>query len=148
MGGREGGREGGKEGYRFNACTSMWSSSPYQWLKNYSFGQLYGSVRDEWLGTDAEGWVKANAFYAGTDLSLHCPRFESYVVTTKQTRFVEALIGAKGEGGGEGGRKGRGGGTLNNLVYCISTTTLIFLPVLPSPPPSLPPSLPHSAPRH
>ncbi|TFJ84039.1 hypothetical protein NSK_005134 [Nannochloropsis salina CCMP1776] len=71
---------------------------------------LYGSVRDEWLGTDAEGWVKANAFYAGTDLSLHCPRFESYVVTTKQTRFVEALIGAKGEGGGEGGRKGRGGG--------------------------------------
>jgi len=71
-----------------------------------SLPQLFGSVRDDWLAEDPEGWIKANSFYAGTDLSLGCPKLESYVITTKQTRFVEALLGAQGrerEGGKEGG---------------------------------------------
>ena len=53
-------------------------------------------MRDDWLADDREGWLKANSFYAGTDLSMGCPRLESYVITTKQTRFVEALLGARG----------------------------------------------------
>jgi len=57
-------------------------------------------VRDDWLAEDREGWLKAHSFYAGTDLSMGCPRLESYVITTKQTRFVEALLGARGREGG------------------------------------------------
>lgn len=58
--------------------------------------QLFGSVRDDWMAEDPRGWLGANRFYTGSDLCMGCPRFDAYVITTKQARFVEALLQHKG----------------------------------------------------
>ena len=59
--------------------------------------QLFGSVRDEWLADDPDGWIEANPLYAGADFSLGCGNWDPYILTTKQTRFVETLLQARGE---------------------------------------------------
>ena len=63
--------------------------------------QMFGTTRDEWIASDPKGWLGANRFYAGTDLSLGCPHFEAYIITTKQARFVEVWYEEEGSGGVE-----------------------------------------------
>lgn len=58
--------------------------------------QLFGSVRDEWLADDPDGWIEANPLYAGADFPLGCGNWDPYILTTKQTRFVETLLQARG----------------------------------------------------
>lgn len=58
--------------------------------------QLFGSVRDEWLAEDPDDWIEANPLYAGADFSLGCGNWDAYILTTKQTRFVETLLAARG----------------------------------------------------
>lgn len=60
-------------------------------------------MRDEWLADDPDGWIDANPLYAGGDFSLGCGNWDPYILTTKQTRFVETLLQARGKrflGGG------------------------------------------------
>lgn len=49
------------------------------------------------MAEDPKSWLGANAFYTGSDLSMACPRMDTYVITTKQARFVDALLQHKGE---------------------------------------------------
>jgi hypothetical protein len=75
------------------------------------------------MARDAKGWLKANSFYAGADLSLSCPFFHTVIITTKQSRFVEALLEHQGESTDKKGDneawgtdcKGRGTGYLTTV---------------------------------
>ena len=49
---------------------------------------LFGSTRDAWLKEDLQGWLAANAIYAGLPeiLKPAMERHEVFIVTTKQAR--------------------------------------------------------------
>ncbi|KAL8062721.1 hypothetical protein ABFX02_02G166300 [Erythranthe guttata] len=53
---------------------------------------LFGKVRDEWLDNDLATWIGANRFYPGVADALKFASSKLYIVTTKQGRFVEALL--------------------------------------------------------
>ncbi|KAJ7548861.1 hypothetical protein O6H91_07G031000 [Diphasiastrum complanatum] len=53
---------------------------------------LFGAVRDDWISQDIHGWISANRFYPGTADSLKFATSTVYIVTTKQARFVAALL--------------------------------------------------------
>nr|CAD1836015.1 unnamed protein product [Ananas comosus var. bracteatus] len=53
---------------------------------------LFGKVRDEWIRNDFSGWIGANRFYPGVADALRFSSSEVYIVTTKQSRFAEALL--------------------------------------------------------
>ncbi|KAK7273882.1 hypothetical protein RIF29_14946 [Crotalaria pallida] len=53
---------------------------------------LFGKVRDEWLKMDFAGWIGANRFYPGVSDALKFASSKVYIVTTKQSRFADALL--------------------------------------------------------
>jgi len=53
---------------------------------------LFGKVRDEWIDKDLAGWIGANRFYPGIADALKFASSELYIVTTKQSRFADALL--------------------------------------------------------
>mmetsp|Transcript_4234 Transcript_4234/g.12749 ORF Transcript_4234/g.12749 Transcript_4234/m.12749 type:complete len:270 (-) Transcript_4234:1619-2428(-) len=53
---------------------------------------LFGSVRDEWIVTDKDGWLSANKFYPGVVNAINGANQPLFIITTKQTRFVLALL--------------------------------------------------------
>ncbi|XP_066393805.1 uncharacterized protein [Miscanthus floridulus] len=57
-----------------------------------SLVNLFGHVRDDWIENDFSGWIGANRFYPGTADALKLSSSEAYIVTTKQSRFAEALL--------------------------------------------------------
>lgn len=58
----------------------------------------FGSVRDEWIRHDADGWLAAHDFYPGVVAALLAaqPWADLYVLTTKQERFARALLESRG----------------------------------------------------
>ncbi|KAG2641542.1 uncharacterized protein LOC120669413 [Panicum virgatum] len=57
-----------------------------------SLVDLFGRVRDDWIENDLSGWIAANRFYPGTADALKLSSSETFIVTTKQSRFAEALL--------------------------------------------------------
>lgn len=62
--------------------------------------ELFGATRDRWLAAAPDQWVAANPIYPGLAdrLVARLSRANgpnSYIVTTKQRRFVEALLSAR-----------------------------------------------------
>ncbi|KAM0949613.1 putative HAD-like superfamily protein [Dioscorea sansibarensis] len=53
---------------------------------------LFGKVRDEWIQNDLSGWISANRFYPGVADALRFSSSQVYIVTTKQSRFADALL--------------------------------------------------------
>ncbi|XP_044493484.1 uncharacterized protein LOC123216896 isoform X1 [Mangifera indica] len=53
---------------------------------------LFGKVRDEWMDMDLETWIGANRFYPGVPDALKFASSRIYIVTTKQSRFADALL--------------------------------------------------------
>ena len=58
----------------------------------------FGAARDSWLNEDTDAWLASHRFYPGTLAALrqaaeHC---DIVILTTKQERFVQALLGAQG----------------------------------------------------
>lgn len=56
--------------------------------------QVFAEARDELIQTDRGEWLKVNRFYPGIGESLASAveRHETFVITTKQERFVELLL--------------------------------------------------------
>ncbi|KAL6495504.1 hypothetical protein OROGR_030067 [Orobanche gracilis] len=53
---------------------------------------LFGKVRDEWMDIDMVTWIGANRFYPSVPDALKFASSKLYVVTTKQSRFADALL--------------------------------------------------------
>uniref|UniRef100_K7MUB5 Uncharacterized protein n=1 Tax=Glycine max TaxID=3847 RepID=K7MUB5_SOYBN len=53
---------------------------------------LFGKVRDEWLEQDFATWIGANRLYPGVSDALKFASSRVYIVTTKQSRFADALL--------------------------------------------------------
>ncbi|KAK8615032.1 hypothetical protein V6N13_068818 [Hibiscus sabdariffa] len=58
---------------------------------------LFGKVRDEWMDNDLATWIGANRclccwFYPGVPDALKFASSTIYIVTTKQSRFADALL--------------------------------------------------------
>ncbi|KAK6920107.1 hypothetical protein RJ641_016011 [Dillenia turbinata] len=53
---------------------------------------LFGKVRDEWMEKDLATWIGANRFYPGVPDALKFASSKLYIVTTKQSRFADALL--------------------------------------------------------
>ncbi|XP_027349086.1 uncharacterized protein LOC113860776 isoform X5 [Abrus precatorius] len=53
---------------------------------------LFGKVRDEWLEQDFAAWIGANRLYPGVSDALKFASSRVYIVTTKQSRFADALL--------------------------------------------------------
>ncbi|KAK3028776.1 hypothetical protein RJ639_037997 [Escallonia herrerae] len=53
---------------------------------------LFGKVRDEWMEQDFAAWIGANRFYPGVSDALKFASSRVYIVTTKQSRFADALM--------------------------------------------------------
>ncbi|KAB2015650.1 hypothetical protein ES319_D08G040100v1 [Gossypium barbadense] len=53
---------------------------------------LFGKVRDEWMDNDLATWIGANRFYPGVPDALKFSSSSIYIVTTKQSRFADALL--------------------------------------------------------
>ncbi|MBA0708571.1 hypothetical protein Golax_023677 [Gossypium laxum] len=53
---------------------------------------LFGKVRDEWMDNDLATWIGANRFYPGVPDALKFSSSTIYIVTTKQSRFADALL--------------------------------------------------------
>nr|GMC82634.1 Ribosomal RNA small subunit methyltransferase G [Ipomoea batatas] len=61
---------------------------------------LFGKVRDEWMDNDLSTWIGANRqvffavpkFYPGVADALKFASSKVYIVTTKQSRFADALL--------------------------------------------------------
>lgn len=60
---------------------------------------LFGETREKWIKNDFPGWLGANRFYPGVREALRERLAEEpesvYIITTKQERFVEALLEAE-----------------------------------------------------
>ncbi|PKI56596.1 hypothetical protein CRG98_022979 [Punica granatum] len=53
---------------------------------------LFGKVRDDWIEKDLATWIGANRFYPGIPDALQFASSKLYIVTTKQSRFADALL--------------------------------------------------------
>ncbi|XP_009768013.1 uncharacterized protein LOC107809854 [Nicotiana tabacum] len=53
---------------------------------------LFGKVRDEWMDNDLATWIGTNRFYPGVPDALKFASSKLYIVTTKQSRFADALL--------------------------------------------------------
>eukprot|EP00249_Psilotum_nudum_P009396 c21907_g1_i1 orf=169-984(+) len=53
---------------------------------------LFGTIRDNWISHDLQGWINANRFYPGITDSLRFTTSKVYIVTTKQARFAQLLL--------------------------------------------------------
>jgi phosphoglycolate phosphatase-like HAD superfamily hydrolase len=68
-------------------------------LKPEIIGPLLDRVRDQWIQTDFDGWLKLHRFYPGVIEQLKQwlnpssqPLIQPIIITTKEERFVRALL--------------------------------------------------------
>ncbi|XP_057533579.1 uncharacterized protein LOC130811330 isoform X2 [Amaranthus tricolor] len=54
--------------------------------------ELFGKIRDEWIEKDLATWIGANRLYPGVSDALRFTTSKIYIVTTKQSRFADALL--------------------------------------------------------
>ncbi|MCC5796049.1 MAG: HAD family hydrolase [Methylophaga sp.] len=58
---------------------------------------VFATIRDQWISDDFEGWLANNPLYPGIrELLLGIPQQQLFIVTTKQERFVSAILSANG----------------------------------------------------
>lgn len=74
-------------------------------LDPVDIGKQLDAIRDEWIETDLEGWLKLHQFYGGVIERINlilAPGAKSedstqlYIVTTKEGRFVKQLLQQQG----------------------------------------------------
>lgn len=54
---------------------------------------LFGTVRDQWIDKDFAGWIANNPLYPGiADFLRQIPAEQLLIITTKQERFVSAIL--------------------------------------------------------
>ncbi|XP_059457842.1 uncharacterized protein LOC132187520 isoform X1 [Corylus avellana] len=85
------------EGLTVDGILENWSNlKPVimeEWAENRDpLIDLFGKVRDEWLEKDLPTWIGANRFYPGVPDALKFASSRLYIVTTKQSRFADALL--------------------------------------------------------
>lgn len=57
--------------------------------------QLFGETRDQWISHDAKEWIRMNPLFTGIAEKLKSLGNRTwYIITTKQERFVEAILHA------------------------------------------------------
>lgn len=58
--------------------------------------KLFGETRDRWIADDQADWIRMNPLFEGVAEKLRTieERFQWYVVTTKQERFVKEILNA------------------------------------------------------
>jgi len=55
----------------------------------------FGEYRDNWIENDFSGWIKMNPLYPGIGKLLQqIPLSQLFIITTKQERFVQAILQA------------------------------------------------------
>lgn len=55
----------------------------------------FGAYRDSWIASDLADWIKMNPLYPGiSDLLERIPPAQRFIITTKQQRFVSAILAA------------------------------------------------------
>ncbi|WP_339777092.1 HAD family hydrolase [uncultured Methylophaga sp.] len=55
----------------------------------------FGEYRDNWIENDFLGWINMNPLYTGIDKLLQqIPLSQLFIITTKQERFVQAILQA------------------------------------------------------
>jgi phosphoglycolate phosphatase-like HAD superfamily hydrolase len=65
-------------------------------LQAADIGVKLDGLRDEWIATDLNGWLSLHRFYPGVVeklKSLLYSAIQPYIITTKEGRFVEQLLG-------------------------------------------------------
>ncbi|XP_026663639.2 uncharacterized protein LOC103715476 isoform X2 [Phoenix dactylifera] len=85
------------DGLTIEAILNNWSQLKPIIMKEWNEDRdalidLFGRVRDNWMQTDLSGWIGANRFYPGTGDALRFASSQVYIVTTKQSRFADALL--------------------------------------------------------
>ncbi|MBE9124982.1 MULTISPECIES: HAD family hydrolase [unclassified Coleofasciculus] len=68
-------------------------------LQSAELGKRVDTVRDEWIATDLEGWLKLHRFYPGVIERVQKTLETStqlFIVTTKEGRFVQQLLQQQG----------------------------------------------------
>lgn len=64
-------------------------------LQNEQLKQLFGKVRDRWINDDFASWIDNNPLYPGIAAFLQqIPTEQLFIITTKQERFVSAILQA------------------------------------------------------
>ncbi|KAG9441342.1 hypothetical protein H6P81_017196 [Aristolochia fimbriata] len=53
---------------------------------------FFEKIRDEWMETDLPGWIGANRLYPGIADALRFASSKIYIVTTKPSRYADALL--------------------------------------------------------
>jgi phosphoglycolate phosphatase-like HAD superfamily hydrolase len=57
--------------------------------------QLFGSTRDKWINEDINNWIEMNPLFDGiADKLRRIDSSHSYIITTKQERFVDHILQA------------------------------------------------------
>lgn len=77
---------------------------------------LFGDVRDKWIAEDLPGWIGANRIYPGVPDALRFSSSDTYIVTTKQARFADALLDSVGVKVPEGHMYGLGSGPKTSVL--------------------------------
>lgn len=55
----------------------------------------FGAYRDNWIANDLTDWIKMNPLYPGmSNLLEQIPQEQRFIITTKQQRFVSAILAA------------------------------------------------------
>ncbi|XP_030511965.1 uncharacterized protein LOC115726297 [Rhodamnia argentea] len=85
------------EGLTIDGILENWSKIKpvimQEWGENReTLVDLFGKVRDEWMDKDLETWIAANRFYPGVPDALQLASSSIFIVTTKQSRFADALL--------------------------------------------------------
>jgi len=87
------------EGVTAEAMLAGWGSILPAKMKEWALDRaalvsLFGTVRDEWMSADLDGWLAANGIYEGLPDILRDARarHHAYIVTTKQAHFTAALL--------------------------------------------------------
>lgn len=71
-------------------------------IQNYQLNietlkSLFGAVRDNWINDDFASWIANNPLYPGIAALLRqIPAAQLFIITTKQERFVSAILEANG----------------------------------------------------
>lgn len=85
------------EGLTVDGILESWSKIKPVIMKEWgedkdTLVDLFGKVRDEWMDNDLTTWIGANRFYPGVSDALKFASSKVYIVTTKQSRFADALL--------------------------------------------------------
>jgi len=64
-------------------------------LDTHALKMQFGAYRDNWIANDLAGWLRMNPLYPGVKEWLnHIPLARRFIITTKQQRFVSAILAA------------------------------------------------------